>query len=138
MKSDQTNDSRYRAAELGALLARHYPDAAPHMIARVVFDMQSAAKLAKRFAAAESNGELDQGMLARRAKRQEENEGYINAQLSWAKLGLFSFKNAPSDGVCDHPLPATITLGGDPRGPCARLHIPGQRGDGWGEGFAIF
>ena len=29
-------------------------------------------------------------------------------------------------------------LGGDPPGPCARLHIPGQRGDSWGDGFAIY
>lgn len=48
MQMHQTNDTRYRAAELGVLLARYYPDAAPHMIARTVFDMQAAARTAKR------------------------------------------------------------------------------------------
>ena len=34
--------------------------------------------------------------------------------------------------------PPTVEMGGVPRGPCATLHIPGRRGDGWGAGFAIY
>jgi hypothetical protein len=33
---------------------------------------------------------------------------------------------------------ARVQLGGDARGRCAALLLPGVAGDGWGDGFAIY
>lgn len=133
--SNTENDSRYRAAQLGALLARHYPDAAPHMIARVVFDMQQAAKKAVRFAGLQANGPLTEDGFHRYEAQQDKREAAINAALAAATLFT---SDAPYELLTPRADPPTVELGGDPRGPCARLHIPGQGGDGMGEGFAIY
>jgi hypothetical protein len=133
MKMDQTNDPRYRAAELAALLARHYPDAPHHLVARVVFDMQTAAKKAKRLATQSCNGELSEAQDARADAWMAEKTAEVNTVLAHPKLLITAdYDPATIPAVC------TVTLGGDPRGPCARLHIPGQHGDGWGDGYAIF
>jgi hypothetical protein len=100
--TDKINSSRFRAATLAALLARHYPDATPHRISLVVWQMQAAARSAVAF---------------------EKQQDAINKTL--AELPTWHGS-------------ATVKLGGDPRGPCARLEIPGQPGDGFGDGFAIF
>jgi hypothetical protein len=34
--------------------------------------------------------------------------------------------------------PARVELGGDPRGACAWLKVPGLEGDGFGDGFGIY
>lgn len=133
MNMDQTNDPRFRAAELGALLARHYPDAPHHLVARVVFDLQTAARRAKSLSTKSSNGELSptqEVKASRWCETQAEKFATVFASVS-LNVGL-----GTSQGV--HLSPASVDFGGDPRGPCARLTIPGQRGDGWGEGFAVY
>lgn len=126
----------FRAAELSAILARHYPDATPHSIAEVVAEMQRATRSAKRFAEDQCNFDLGdpddaRSNYARRSKRQDSAEQRINGRL--AHISLIE---RCTQAV--HTEPAKVDLGGDPRGPCGRLHVPGQRGDGWGEGFAIY
>lgn len=118
-----------RAAELAVILAMHAhscgTSTAPHRIAELVVTMQKAARGAKRKAEWECCDHSYSGEWGARAEgRQANTQAKINAAL----LALY-------DGRDDAP---TIELGGDPRGPCARLHIPGQRGDGWGDGFAIY
>jgi hypothetical protein len=44
---------------------------------------------------------------------------------------------APVDPTHSPP-EARVKLGGDPRGRCASLLLPGVFGDGWGDGFSIF
>ncbi|OYT68906.1 MAG: hypothetical protein CFK52_14280, partial [Chloracidobacterium sp. CP2_5A] len=68
----------------------------------------------------------DEAAEARAAKREARCEAAFAAAIREA-LALDPVEEAPR-----------ITLGGDPRGPCGRLHIPGLRGDGWGEGFALY
>ena len=138
--SDRSQSPAFRAAELAAILARHYPDASPYRIASVVAEMQRATRAAKAFAEARCNYDLgdpddSKSDYARRYKRQENAAARINAMLAWTDI-------SPSrhDETIDrkHGLAAKIVLGGDPRGACGRLIIPGQRGDGWGDGFAIY
>lgn len=129
----------FRAAELAAILARHYPDAASHNIADVVADMQRATRTAKRFAEDQCTFDLGdpddtRSDYARRSKRQDSAERRINAVLMRAKLYNLRYTGE----AAPHAAPAKVDLGGDPRGPCGRLHVPGQRGDGWGDGFAIY
>lgn len=119
-------ESAHRAAELAVYLARYAPDAPAHHIAKVVTDLQAAARGAKRQAEFECNyGYRTEVEAERASKRQDRKVDKLNAAL--AALMRDSATPAP-----------TVELGGDPRGPCARLHIPGQRGDGWGDGFAIY
>ena len=131
MSDTMENDSCYRAAYLGALLARHYPQARPHMIGRAIYGMQKAARAAKAWEEKRCNVPL--------TERQEEAGNARIRKLAVAlNETLADLDDRPVDQngkATDH---ATVTLGGDPRGPCARLHMPGQHGDGFGEGFAIY
>lgn len=127
------NDTKFRAAVLGALIARHYPEATPHRVALVVSEMQRAAKSSKAFAVdacIRDLGDPDEyrSAYARRKRAQDRRQTELNERLAFAHLHKF----------VKHPAPATLKLGGDPRGAVARLHIPGQRGDGLGDGFAVF
>lgn len=131
MASNTFRSDPKRAAELAAILARHCAengdDIQPIMLASVVADMQAAARSAKRIAEHACNyGYRDDAHEARTMKRQDRAQDKINAALANVACVM------PAD---KRP---TIELGGDPRGPCARLHIPGQRGDGWGDGFAVY
>lgn len=133
---NRSNAPAFRAAELAAILARHYPDAPPHLVAEVVGDMQRATRAAVRFATDQCNRDLGdpddaRSEYARRRKREDRAQARINSVLL-----LPSLNPARSQPMCGAP--ATVELGGDPRGPCGRLHVPGQRGDGWGDGFAIY
>ena len=131
MKANQANDSRYRAAELGALLARHYPEARPHMIARAVFDMQAAARMAVRHEVNRCNYPMPEAQELRGYNRLRKVEAAINAALA-----DLDDRPVDQDGkATDH---ATVKLGGDPRGACASLLISGSRGDGFGDGFSIY
>lgn len=121
---DMENDSRYRAASLGALLARHYPNTTAHRIAKVVYEMQQAAKKAKAWETRRCNYSM--------TERQDEAG---HARLARMQDNLNKALEACGDNWTSH---ATVALGGDPRGPCARLSIPGQSGDGWGDGYAIY
>lgn len=120
-----------RAAELGALLARHYPLASIHCVGLAVREMQGAARTAvawetKRCNVPMSEADDDRGR-ARLAKLQDR----INAMLAHTYLHPIG-EPAPVED------PARLSLGGDVRGPCARLIVPGLDGDGLGDGFAIY
>jgi len=131
MKMD-TNSAEFRAAELAALLARHYPAATPDRVAFAVLAMQRAARAAKRFAEDRCNYDLGEAREARRQRREDAAEAAVNA---WLASRYLSPASAADEA---HESPARLALGGDPRGACGRLHIPGQRGDGWGDGFAVY
>ena len=124
-----------RSAYLGAILATYAAKCGaepnPHRIARVVEDMQRATRSAKRAAENACNYPQTEAQTARIAKREDKANEAINAALR----ELIQAGDKPSG---DYAYAPTVDLGGDPRGACGRLHIPGQRGDGWGEGFAIY
>lgn len=131
----------FRAAELAALLARHYPAAPVGAIAAVVGDMQRAARAAKRHVEALCSYEWAEARAPVWARQENRAAARINYRLSLAALDNLPPELAghePATLAGAHPSPATVSLGGDPRGPCGRLTIPGQRGDGWGDGFAIY
>ena len=120
-----------RAAELGALLARHYPEASIHCVGLAVREMQGAARTAvawetKRCNVTMSEADDDRGR-ARLAKLQDR----LNAVLAHTYLHPIG-EPAPMEQ------PARLSLGGDPRGACARLIVPGLDGDGFGDGFAVY
>jgi hypothetical protein len=133
MASNTFRSDPKRAAELAVILARHCADAAPHKVASLVCEMQAAARSAKRAAENACNYPMSEEQQARADKRQERAQAKINAAL--LDLGVVRHDDGSANGYRAAP---TIELGGDPRGPCARLHIPGQRGDGWGDGFAVY
>ena len=128
--SDTYRSDPRRAAELAVILALHSHECgmipAPHRIAKAVAEMQKAARTAKRAAENACNYPMTGEQQARVAKREERLQAELNEELR-AMVTVQHADKAP-----------TIEIGGDPRGPCARLHIPGQRGDGWGDGFAIY
>lgn len=130
--ADMNRSSPERAAELAAILALYLAQelrvsAHPHRIAKVAMAMQKAARSAKRQAEHVCNkyGYRDDAHEARGMRRRDRVQEQINEMLRELVKGA---EYAP-----------TVELGGDPRGPCAWLKIPGQRGDGWGgEGYAIY
>lgn len=119
-----------RSAHLGALLAfqaaKIGADVPAYQLGRIVEDMQRATRAAKAAGVRLCNEQMSEAQSDRLMNRTHKAEGAINAHL----VELF--------GTDDVDLCPRVDLGGDPRGPCGRLHIPGQRGDGWGEGFAIY
>ena len=131
----------FRAAELAALLARHYPAAPVGAIAAVVGDMQRAARAAKRHAEALCSYEWAEVRAPAWARQESRAAARINYRLSLAAMDNLPpeiARHEPATFAGKHPAPATVTLGGDPRGPCGRLAIPGLPGDGWGDGYAIY
>lgn len=119
-----------RAAELATVLTLYAVQVGatvkPHLLADAVMTMQKAARGAKRQAEhARNYGYRDDAAEARAYKRRDKAQAKLNDMLC-----------AMANAVALNP--PTVELGGDPRGPCAYLRIPGQRGDGWGEGFAIY
>lgn len=128
MKPTNTNDSRYRAAYLAHVLAGHPGQTAlnpPHVVAGLVLDMQRAAKSAVTYETNRCNYPMTEAQEERAQRRIERLQDGINARLAAAW---------PGDAA------PRLSLGGDPRGPCARLTVPGQRGDGWNaeDGFAVY
>ena len=127
MASNTFRSDPKRAAELAVILAQHAAAMGdtpkPHILAALVTDAQRAARATKRAAENECNYPQAPEQLVRTMRRVERAQEQLNAALA----AMFSAGAVP-----------TIELGGDPRGPCARLHIPGQRGDGWGDGFAVY
>lgn len=131
--SDTYRSSPERAAELAVILANHAHrcglTVGPHRIARAVVAMQKAARSAKRRAEHACNYGCDDKQEQAQERWTNRTQATINAQLlELVDGGTFAAEHAP-----------TLELGGDPRGPCARLRVPGQRGDGWGgEGFGVY
>lgn len=132
MASDSYRSDPERAAQLAVYLALHAVvrggDKSPTRIGALVAEMQKAARSTKRQAENACNYPMSEAQQERAAKRQDRAQAFLNA-------GLRHLVPEGANHDCDAP---TIELGGDPRGPCAVLHIPGQRGDGWGDGFAVY
>ena len=124
------NDSRFRAAFLGALLAAQYPAAKPHHIAVAVFKLQLAAVRAVRWETRCCNYPVTE---------EQNNRGYARLRKAERELDtmLRALDPAPVDPL-HSGLEARVKLGGDARGRCASLLLPGLTGDGWGDGFAIY
>jgi hypothetical protein len=133
LSRSDSNSSEYRAAELGALLARHYPEAPVHLVARVVRQMQAAAKWSVRTEVRRCNYSETEAGESRRLRR----EAALEHELALVLGSLRLLPDRSSDDR-EHAAPCRVELGGDPRGPCARLHVPGERGDGFGDGFGIW
>ena len=129
MASDSFRSDPERAAQLAVYLAQYlHPlsnPPAPGLIARTVVAMQKAARSAKRSEEALCNYDYGAGATEKRHARMAKAVAKLNADLN--ALAASAGLSAP-----------TVTLGGDPRGSCGTLHIPGQPGDGWGDGFAIY
>ena len=133
-----TKSDPKRAAELGALLARHYPEASIHCVALAVREMQGAARTAVAWEVKRCNVPMPEAVRERGTARLAKLQDRLNAMLDHAKLhahptvGELHKRCAPMED------PARVKLGGDPRGPCARLIVPELQGDGFGDGFAIY
>jgi hypothetical protein len=128
-----TKSDPKRAAELGALLARHYPLASIHCVALAVREMQGAARTAVAWEVKRCNVPMREGEDERGTAQLERLEGRLNAMLDHAKLHAHP---VGEPAVMEHP--ARVELGGDPRGACAWLKVPGLEGDGFGDGFGIY
>jgi hypothetical protein len=124
----------FRAATLAAILARHYPDATPHRVALAVDAMQRATRSARNFETNRCNYPMTEAQEARGQNRTAKAQAAINATLGDFTL----YPAANPHRFPEHVSPATVSLGGDCRGPCGSLVVPGLRGDGWGDGFAIY
>lgn len=119
-----------RSACLGAWLALHGAkigaDVHPYQLGRIVDDMQRATRAAKSWGVRLCNEPMDDRQHDRGMSRIHRMQAKINARL----VELF--------GTDDVDLCPRVEIGGDPRGACGFLHIPGIQGDGWGPGFAIY
>lgn len=111
-----SRESLHRACELTALIARACPDQPAHLIATRVAHLQRIARQAKAICERQCNG-----------YHHEEDETRDNKRID----GLRRRAQALAADFCTS---ATVRLGGDPRGPCCRIKIPGQPGDGWDRG----
>jgi hypothetical protein len=122
--------SKIRAVILAQFLALHAqsPNVNPYAIAAIVERLQKAAR----------------GTVARLTKacnypiteREQENiDAWIKRQETALNATLES-EFANKYGV----EPPTVSMGGDPRGPCVFLKIPGRKGDGWDSdaGFGVY
>jgi hypothetical protein len=118
----------YRAAELSALLAKAYPAARPAMVARAVVGAIKLARYAKRRAEIECSYPMTEENVTRAAKRIERAAAKVNSALENATF-------PPDGGAYEAP---TAAFGGDPRGCCGMLRIPGMQGDGFAPGFPLY
>ena len=131
-----------RAATLAAVLARALPEASPHRIALAVGAVTHAAKAHRWVAEARCNYNFTEAQETRQDRRLERLE-----TEAWAMLGLAADSHCPHEArgrdviewVKGH-LAGRVRLefGGDPRGCCGSLIVSDMRGDGWGDGFAIY
>lgn len=126
-----TKSDPKRAAELGALLARHYPEASIHCVGLAVREMQGAARTAVAWETRCCNVPMGDIENARGRARLVTLQDRLTATLAHTYLH-------PIGEPAPHDNPARLSLGGDVRGPCARLMVPGLSGDGFGDGFAIY
>jgi hypothetical protein len=112
-----------RAAELGAVLARAFPEATPERIGKCVLAMQQAALRNKQHQITRCNVPLTAEQDAALSLAEERAEQAALTAL--AALGGPEGK-------------AGLIFGGDPMGPCGTMTIVGERGDGWGPGFPLY
>jgi hypothetical protein len=121
-----------RSAYLGAILAAYVAKCgatpSPVFIGRLVEDMQRAARASKGWEERRCNEPMTEAQTERGEKRIQRMQDKINAGLlALVDGGTLAAEYAP-----------TVDLGGDVRGPCGVLLIPGQENDGCGDGFAIY
>lgn len=131
MTSDTFRSDPRRAAELATVLTLYAVQVGatvkPHLMADAIMAMQKAARSAKRQAEHVCNyGYPTEAAEARAFKRRDKAQHKLNMLL------------VPLFGTDNVDIVPRVELGGGPRSPCATLHVPGQRGDGWGEGFGIY
>lgn len=117
-------ESYERAAYLAALIARK-SDLPAHLIARHVTHLQRIARQAVNSAVNLCNVPDYQERHDRKMESLRKHGYTIVEQLN---------KAAPMGSAYN------LALGGDPRGPCCWLKIPGERGDGMDpdSGFAVY
>ena len=123
-----------RAAELAAILAQRYPLSRPVMVARVIVEAVKLARYAKSRAELECSYPMTEENCNRAARRIERAAARINATLADACMG-----DADASVKRDPAQAPTCDFGGDPRGTCGRLIVPGMDGDGWDrDGFPLY
>jgi hypothetical protein len=118
-------ESVERAAQLALILQRLAPDRAATFIARDVMEFQRLQRSLHRLGEQQCNGFQDfrgnwDEKASERADRKEER-----LQKQAEKIA----ENYPG---------MTADCGGDPRGTCLKLVVAGERGDGWGDGYAVY
>src|SRR5262249_42961042 len=84
--SDRSNEPTFRAAVLPTVLARHYPNASPHMIGIVVDEMQRATRKARRHAVNRCNFAISEATDARWDKAQQRDHERVTAMLIMDRL----------------------------------------------------
>ena len=117
-----TAESTLRAAELAAIIARH-STLPPHQIAAHVTHLQRIARQAVTIATNLCNVPDYQETYDRRIDRLRLHTAEICEALDRERIY----------GMATPTRLFNFAIGGDPRGPCLRLLIEGERGDGWGQ-----
>lgn len=123
-------ESRQRATVLAVLLANYANGKAnPYHLAAIVGRLQAAARMAHRKAENACNAPMTEAQTVRDDAWHDKTQATINQILEAEFVNKHNLPTAP-----------TVSLGGDPRGPCAYLKIPGVVADGWDRdaGFAIY
>jgi hypothetical protein len=136
MNRHDPNNPVFRAAELATLLARHYPAATPGRIATVIGFMQDATRAAKSWELKLCNESMPESQQVYGRKVMERTQSLINGWLQQSDMLAMDYSGGEK-----HPHPAHIDLGGDCRGSCGTLYIPGAWGDSMGgkyDGFPIY
>ena len=138
-----TQPKENRSALLAAVLARALPDAQPHLVARAVVAMQTAAKAHKRAAENACSYPMTEAQTARADKRCAHLQALADVALCAAATppSVFDAHRVLTVGsVKPYKGERTVRLmfGGDPRGPCGWLKVSDMPGDGWDHGFAIY
>jgi hypothetical protein len=122
-----------RAAELAAILAQRYPLSRPAMVARVMVEAVKLARYVRARAELECSYPMTEENMNRAARRIERAANRVNVALAEAV-------NVPfGAGFAYRERGPWFEFGGDPRGACGRLHVPGMDGDGWSrDGFPLY
>jgi hypothetical protein len=107
-------------------------------VALAVREMQGAARTAVAWEVKRCNVPMREGEDERGTARLERLEGRLNATLAHAKLHAHPTVEELHKRCAPMETPARLSLGGDPRGACAWLKVPGLEGDGFGDGFGIY
>lgn len=132
------NPDPCRAAELSALLAKLYPAARPALVARAMAAAVKLARYAKRRGEIECCYPMTEENITRAAKRIARAAAKLDADIA-AACNAGAPPDLRFDGAYMRAAAPRFTFGGDPRGACGMLHIPGQAGDGWGrDGFPLY
>lgn len=124
-----------RAAELAAILAQRYPLSRPVMVARVIVEAVKLARYAKARAELECSYPMTEENCNRATRRMERAAVKVNRELASA---IYGAELSPKDADNAMNMPR-CEFGGDPRGCCGKLIVPGMDGDGWGrDGFPLY